>query len=55
MKYYILQIVKHDDIGTIKNCKITTDYCKAKEWFNKKLKTQSYSHGYTTIEADGST
>lgn len=49
MKYYILQIVKHDDIGTIKDCKITTSYCEAESWFHKRLKTKSYSHGYTII------
>ena len=49
MKAYILQIIEHDDIGTIRDVKITGSLIKAKKWLNKKLKTTRYSHGYFTF------
>ena len=49
INYYVLQIIEHDDIGTIRDVKITGSLTKAEKWFNKKLKTDRYSHGYLTL------
>jgi len=52
-QYYILQIIEHNEIGTIRDVDVTKSLPKAKKWFNKKLKTDKYSHGYFTVEVSG--
>ena len=49
-KYYILQIIEHDDIGMIRDIDVTKSVTKAKKWFNKQPKTYKYSHGYQVID-----
>jgi len=53
VNYYVLQIIEHDEIGTIRDIKITGSLTKAKKWLNKKIKTDRYSHGYLTERRNG--
>ena len=46
MEIYVLQILENDDVGTIRDIDVTQSESKAKKWFNKKLKTTRYTHGY---------
>lgn len=51
--YYILQIIEHDDIGTIRDVSVTNSHYKAEKWLHKRLKTDRYFHGYITLGGKG--
>lgn len=49
-KVYMLQIITNDDVGFIRDVKVTHKLTEAKNWFNKQPKNGKYSHGYMVID-----